>query len=192
MKSLVLSLALCLALPMVAAAQKGPPMPQPRGGGEPNLGHPQRKAPAIAGRVVPGDNAPTFELDASTGRSVKLTSLRGGWLVLVIADRWQQIAPLKEIQDEMRELGAQVVGLCHEKAHTLIGVASREKLPILLLADVTGQVSALYGLFDYGRSESQPGCLIIDPRGVVQLTLLGQHPPPETIARLARFAITGL
>jgi len=91
----------------------------------------------------------------------------------------------------MRELGGRVIGICHEKAHTLVGGAERGKDAVLLLADVTGEVSATYGLFDFVRSETEPGLLLIDPNGIVQLAVLRSLPPPDSIVRLARFFITG-
>jgi peroxiredoxin len=190
MKSIATILLLMLAVPGIAVAQKAPattPKPTSDQGGA----RAPRKAAPISGRIAPGDMAPTFELDASNGKPIKLTSLRGSWLVLVFADRWQQVQPLDVIQDDVRQLNARVVGLCHEKAHTLVGAATRQKMPVMVLADVTGEISAMYGLFEYGRSETQPGCLVIDPKGEVQFALLGQLPPAETVGRIVRFVITG-
>jgi peroxiredoxin len=194
MKPVVLLAILVLAVPTVAIAQKSPststtpaeplrvvpPGPAPA------------KAPSIAGVIAIGDPAPHFELDASDGSAVRLNSLRGSWVVLAFADRWQHLEPLRQVDQELRPIGAKVVGLCHEKAHTLLGVSGRDRAPVLLLADVTGEISAIYGQFDFQRSETEPGFFILDPRGVVQLAVIGPLPPPDSIVRLAQFAITGL
>jgi peroxiredoxin len=193
MKTAALLLAAVVTLPLAAQAQKesGPSSRPPT---EPRVVAPPspRKSSPILGSVAVGDLAPTFVLDGSRGRPVKLTSLRGNWLLLAFADRWQQLKPLDQIDEELTLIGAQTVGVCHEKAQTLINLAERDTIPILMLADVTGEVSSLYGLFDPQRGEARPGFLLIDRKGVVQMALLGQLPPPDAIARLARFAITGL
>lgn len=195
MKRLVILLVLALAAPLAAEAQKEPPGKKTKGPAEPRgVSQSPRKSSRILGQVAMGDPAPTFELDAPDGKPVKLTSLRGSWVVLVFADRWQQLGPVHGVHAEIDGLGAKLVGLCHEKAQTLSGVMQRESFPpsSLMLADATGQVSAAYGLYNYERSETQPGVLILDPQGIIQLAILGQLPPPDAIARLARFAITGL
>jgi peroxiredoxin len=146
----------------------------------------------MLGRVSVGDAAPTFELEGSRGRPVKLTSLRGNWLVLAFSDRWQPLGPMVEIEDEMRRLGAEIVGVCHEKSRTLSAAQQRDSISFLLLSDLTGQVSATFGLYNEERSETLPGFLVIDRRGVVKMMVQGPLPPSDTIARIARFAITGL
>jgi peroxiredoxin len=186
-RSLILALAsLLLGLP--ALAQKSSNMPAPK---EKTAGPSSpRKSPPIQGQITVGDVAPGFELDDPAGRSVALRSLRGSWIVLAFSDRWQQVQALQDMGSELRGMNARVVGVCHEKAHTLSGVSRREKLTMLLLADPTGQVSSMYGLYNHQTSETRPGFLVLDPHGTVQLTVLGQLPPNDVIVQLARFAIT--
>jgi peroxiredoxin len=193
MKRTALLVVLLLGVPIGAAAQKQPSSP-PKLPSETRTGTtppPQRRAPSISGQIFIEDLAPTFELDASNGRPDRLSSARGSWTVIAFADRWQHLQPLQQVDAGMREIGAQIVGVCHEKAHTLLGVAERQKLPVLLLADVTGEVSATYGLYDFVRSETEPGVLIVDPQGVVRLAIIGQLPPAEALVSLAKYMITG-
>lgn len=193
MKRFALLVTLWMGVPITAVAQKTPnTVPQTTIEATTAPTPTARHSPSISGQVAIEDPAPTFELDGSNGRSIRLTAYRGYWTVLAFADRWQQLDPLHGVDDGMRELGARVVGICHEKAHTLVGAAGRGKMPVLLLADVTGEVSATYGLYDFVRSETEPGLLIIDPQGVVQLAVLGHLPPPDSIVRLAKFFITGI
>ena len=91
-----------------------------------------------------------------------------------------------------RLLGARLVAVCREKASRVNAVAQRDQLPFLVLADVTGQVGALYGLRDYATSETRPAFLLLDRRSVVKLSVLGQALPPELILAFSRNAIQGI
>jgi peroxiredoxin len=193
MKRTALLVILILGVPVGAAAQKQP-VTQPKLPSEaraPTNTPPTRRAPSISGQVFIEDEAPSFELDASNGQAFRLGSTRGYWTVIAFADRWQSLASLQEVHPGTRDLGVQIVGVCHEKAHTLLGVAEREKLPVLLLADVTGEVSATYGLYDFVRSETEPGVLILDPHGIVRMAIIGRLPPAQSIVSLTRYMITG-
>lgn len=185
---IVLAVLATLLLGLPAHAEKpkmtaGPK--EPRG----QTSSPRKSAP-IAGVITVGESAPGFDLDDPDGRSIGLRSLRGNWVVLAFANRWQKLHALQDMEGDLRGMNAKLVGVCHEKAHTLAGVARREKLNLLLLADVTGEVSSIYGLFDHQTSETRQGFLVLDPYGVIQLTVLGQLPPNDVILQLARFAIT--
>ena len=61
----------------------------------------------------------------------------------------------------------------------------------LPLADPTGEIVTLYGLMDPTRDESQPGFVLVTPRGDVRLALLGHELPSEDASRLVHFAVTG-
>jgi peroxiredoxin len=170
------------AQPKVPATPAPPPAPSgesvtPRPFGEP------------AARVYPGDRAPDFELEGSTGRSIRLSSLRGDWIALVFYDRSTPAAPLQSIERELRLLGARVVAVVREKPQTVQADADRRDLTFLLLADGTGEVSALYGLRDSMHPNTRPGLLILDRRGYVRTTVMGQELPPDEIVRLVRGAI---
>jgi peroxiredoxin len=91
----------------------------------------------------------------------------------------------------MKPLRVTTLGVCPEKARTLESLAARDSLPILWLADVTGEVSALYGFYDFGSSRILPGFVLMDPQGIVRLSLVGQSVPAEDVARLVRLAVTG-
>jgi peroxiredoxin len=193
MKALALAAAALLALSQAALAQEGPKRPTPPSP-RPQYS-PTRTAGAslrISGQVYVGEQAPDFELDASNGKPLKLSRLRGDWVVLAFAERREQLGKLRSAYPEIHELGAQIIGVCDEKAHALKTYAERDSVPFLLLADVTSEISSLYGLFDSERGTTRPGFLVIDRRGIVRMALLGQQLPAEEIARLARFAITGL
>src|SRR5262249_25955597 len=121
----------------------------------------------------------------------KLSSLRGKWTLLVFADRRGQIAPLRGINPQLASLGAQLVGVCHEKPQALKSLVEKDSLRCVLLADATGQVSAMYGLYDPVHSDAGPGLMILDPGGYLRIALLGKLFPADDILNLARFIITG-
>jgi peroxiredoxin len=140
-------------------------------------------------RVYPGDRAPDFELEGSRGKSVRLSSLRGDWIALVFSDRAAPTVGLQSIERDLRLLGARVVAVVREKPQTVQSLVEREDMTILLLADATGEVSALYGLRDSVHPVVRPSLLILDRKGNVRTTVMGQVLPPAEIVRLMRGAI---
>jgi peroxiredoxin Q/BCP len=192
MRTAALCLAATLALPVTALAQSGKTPSPPQTTRPPEaVQYPPQSRVHIYGQVYIGERAPDFSLDGSDGKLLKLSRHKGDWVLLSFSDRKEALAPLREIHDEMRALGVQIVGVCKEKAHTLQVFAARDTLPFVLGADFTGEIAALYGLFDTGRSTISPGLLMIDRDGWVRMALLGQPLPPAHVARLARFAVTG-
>jgi hypothetical protein len=83
-----------------------------------------------------------------------------------------------------------IIGVCHEKARTLDTYAARDSVP-LMLADVTGEVSTIYGRFDSLHQRIVPGFLVLDRTGIVRIAFSGQSLPPEEVSRLTQFAVTG-
>jgi peroxiredoxin len=128
--------------------------------------------------------APDFELDGSQGRSVRLSSLRGDWIALVFADRLETLPELTRIQSDLRKVGVRVVGVCREKA-SRVQTSYTRGLPILILADATGEVGSLYGLRPVANSITRPAFLLLNRRGVVKLTVTGQELTAEQIRDLA-------
>jgi peroxiredoxin Q/BCP len=147
---------------------------------------------AVAGQVYIGQRAPDFELDASSGKRVKLSRMRGDWVLLVFSERKESLLPLETSADSLRTIGVLVLGVCKEKSRTLETLQSRHPLPLALLADVTGEISAMYGLYDSLHSAVRPGFVVLDRDGIVRMAVLGQELPVGDIARLTRFAVTGL
>ncbi len=139
----------------------------------------------ISGQVSVGQLAPDFVLDGSAGIPVRLSSLRGGWVLLVFAERKDSIGVLAGAEAALEPRGMRVVGVCNETAHTVEVYAARTRLPLLVLADVTGEVSAMYGLWDPVHSSTLPGLVLIEPRGRVHFALLGRALMADDMERLA-------
>ena len=145
----------------------------------------------LRSQVYVGEPAPDFELDGSQGQPVRLAHLKGYWILLVFADRRADLAPLKEIEPDLRRLGVKPYGVSADKAHVLKSHAEREHLPVILLSDVTGEISQVYGLYDTRMRLVRPGFLLIDRQGVVRMALLGQRIPFEEMLALVRSSVTG-
>ncbi|MBI1799273.1 MAG: redoxin domain-containing protein, partial [Candidatus Eisenbacteria bacterium] len=140
----------------------------------------------IAGQVAVGELAPDFELDSSLGRPVRLSSLRGDWVLLVFAERKESLRALADTLGDLHTIGVRLVGVCDEKPRTIESFAAKQHASFLLLADVTGEVSALYGVWDRIHTMSVPGFVLIDRHGRVHIALLGQVLPAADLARLVR------
>jgi peroxiredoxin len=109
-------------------------------------------------------------------------------VLLAFADRYRTLAPLDSITSAAERLQARVVVVCHEKQQTLMSLGARDKIRMLMLADATGEVSAVYGLYDWRQGETEPGFFVLDPEGVVRLAVLGRLFPPQTMFEFLRYS----
>jgi peroxiredoxin len=142
----------------------------------------------IRSSVWVGEGAPEFELDASTGERIRLSTLHGSWVLLVFAERKEHLSKFNSIEADLLEHGIRMIGVCDEKAHHLRAYAEKGLTTFPLLADVTNEISALYGLYDSIRGSIQPGFFVIDEMGVVQMALIGRQLPGKDMAGLALYA----
>ena len=181
--------AIAALAPRVIAQSRTTPPPAPSTTGA-SSGTPQARV-HVYGQVYIGDRVPDFTLDGSDGKVVRPSRFRGDWVVMAFADRKEKLAPLASIHDELGSLGVRVLGVCKEKAHSLQTYSTRQRLPIVMGADWTGEVSSIYGLYDSERSMITPGFLLVDREGIVRMALQGQNLPPQQIAALVRFAVGG-
>ncbi len=177
-----------LALAAGASAQVGI-KESPRQSSSPSTsphGEPQFQS-RISGDVAVGEPAPDFELDASDGRHLQLSSLRGRWVILVFGDRKETVAPMAQVAASLDSAGISVVGVCNEKTYFLASYVKQTRFPFPILSDVTREISAMYGLDDSRERSVQPGFVMIEPGGDVRFALLGETLPPADVARLAMF-----
>jgi peroxiredoxin len=169
-----------------AAAQEGsktPAKPPPTTTGQavPPAGRPTLQARGI---IYLWELAPDFFLDGSHGKSVKLSSLRGNKTLLLFVPYKERLRPYNDVVDTLMTHDVRLVGICSDKQHNLRSMAQRESIRFLMLGDVTGDVSAMYGLFDPVNGEIRPGAFLLDSQGYVRLILLGQAPAPENLVGL--------
>lgn len=126
-----------------------------------------------AAPIAPGQDAPEFRLESSTGEPIALADLRGHWVVLVFNATRTWFGPLAAAGDSLRALDARTCGICQDGATTLRDYATQVALPFPLLADPTGQLSQLFGLYDADAHAIQSGVVLIDAHGVVRLVAPG-------------------
>jgi peroxiredoxin Q/BCP len=135
----------------------------------------------VAGHVVIGQPAPTFELDGSQGRPVQLASLRGDWTALIFIPRMSDATHLAGTERALRAANIRLVGVCYERARTVESFVARNQIDWLLLADVTGEVGAMYGVWDTTERGFSPGVVLIDPHGIVHDASIGYAFSPDQL-----------
>ena len=177
----LLAAALPLLVPLRAASQPDPKNPRVQtvptpGRGEDLTPHPGM---VIAGQVVIGQPAPAFELDSSLGRPVQLTSLRGDWTALFFMPRMSAAPDFNPTQRALQAENIRLVGVCHERARSVESFAQRNSLNWVLLADVTGEVGAMYGVWDAGQRDFFPGLVLLDSHGIVRYASIGHSFSPD-------------
>jgi peroxiredoxin Q/BCP len=136
--------------------------------------------------------APDFELPGSAGKQVKLSSYRGHWLILAFGDRKETVSPLREVCAELDSSGIHLLGVCAEKTYFLSSFVNRESFPFTILADDTREISDLYGLYESRERKVLPGYILINPKGEIRLSMLGQTLPPGDVARVVKYVTTRL
>jgi peroxiredoxin Q/BCP len=145
----------------------------------------------IISQVYVGEPAPDFELDGSEGRPVRLAHLKGYWVLLVFADRRTELEPLNGIEPDLRRLGVRPFGVCADKAYVLKSYAEKKHVPVVLLSDITGEISQVYGLYDTRMRLVRPGFILVDRQGVVRMALLGQQIRFDEMLGLVKSAVAG-
>ena len=108
MRIAALALLILMIAPGGAGAQVGPKTQHRPPSDQPVEVRPSdvRGSPPISGQVFLGERAPDFELDGPDGRSVKLSRLRGDWVVLAFADRAKGLTTLRDLETKLRLEGA--------------------------------------------------------------------------------------
>jgi peroxiredoxin len=203
MRWMTFAVLLLLVLPSVSWAQDPNPYPTSVPGPEKNPSAPQPVRPsplplepagvesAIDSEVAIGDQAPDFVLDGSQGRPVHLADLKGQWAVMVFTETRTTLAPLKGIDGELVKLGARLYGICKDGVPALKSYAEREQLPFLLLSDLTGQISQIYGMYDTEHDTIQTGFVLVDPQGVVRMAILGPSLHADEVLQLVKHTVIG-
>lgn len=146
----------------------------------------------ISSNVYVGEAAPGFELTSASGERIKLSHYRGARILLAFADRREAYSPYAAVAESLRAEGVLLVGVCHDSPRGLRLQAERDNLRFDLLADPTGQVSAVYGAFDFGTSATLPGYVLVGKQGTVRMVVLGQMLPPVDLLQFIRYALIGM
>ncbi|MDQ0923058.1 peroxiredoxin [Pseudarthrobacter sp. W1I19] len=127
-----------------------------------------------------GGQAPDFELANQYGEPVRLSSLRGGNVVLVFypfAFSGICTGELCEIRDNLaifEAADATVLAVSVDSKFSLRAYAAQERYTFDLLADFWphGEVARAYGVFDADSGMAQRGTFIIDAAGTIRYSVV--------------------
>ncbi len=129
--------------------------------------------------LAEGTPAPPFELTADDGRTVRLEDLRGRWVILYFYPRAMtpgcttEACGFRDTGAELRDLGAEVVGVSPDPPERLARFRERHGLDFVLLADPEHRVAEAYGVWGpkkfMGREREgvHRTTFLIDPEGRV-------------------------
>ena len=145
----------------------------------------------FAGGLGAGDPVPGFSLTAASGGSVGLRDLLGRWdLIVFVADK-VGLAGLEPVAGTMRSLGGALYSISKDGSGTLTDLAAREHLSYALLSDPTGQVSALFGMYDDDAEAIRPGAALVNPRGSIAGLIGGRAVGADELDAFARQFVSG-
>ena len=192
MKTPTLCLIAMLVVPASLAGAAEPKTPQapgvirPEGASRLPTGY-----QGIVGQVYVGESAPGFDLTSADEKRVKLSSFTGERVLLCFTDRRDALSRYREAADSLRAMGVRLVGIARDSPRSLRSLADRDSLSFLLLSDPTGEISAIYGSYDFATSSIRPGYVLVGRSSIVRMALLGQYLPPTDLLQITRYALIG-
>jgi thioredoxin-dependent peroxiredoxin len=101
----------------------------------------------------PGTQAPPFTLTDASGRKVSLQDFAGRDVILYFYPKddtpgcTKEACGFRDAWDDLRDLGAVVLGVSADDAESHTRFATKYKLPFLLLSDPDRSVMRSYGAF---------------------------------------------
>lgn len=120
-----------------------------------------------------GDQAPDFTLKDGDGNEWALSEHRGKTVVLLFypGDNTPvctaQLCSVRDHWSEYQATGAEVVGISMDSVESHKGFAEKNQLPLRLLSDAGGAVSAKYAMKSWLPGRSARGVVVIDKEGKV-------------------------
>jgi peroxiredoxin Q/BCP len=121
-----------------------------------------------------GAVAPEFEAQASDGRTLRLSQLRGKAVVLYFYPK--SFTPICTVETrrfrdshaDLTALGAEVVGVSADDISVQCEFGRREQVSFPLLADAKGTIAAAYGVLWPVISRARRVTFVIDEKGTVE------------------------
>lgn len=120
-----------------------------------------------------GDPASNFTLTDSEGGDWSLSNYKGHTVVLLFypGDNTPvctaQLCSVRDHWSEYQATGAEVVGISMDTVESHRGFAEKNQLPLRLLSDTDGKVSAAYGMKSWLPGRSARGVVVIDKEGKI-------------------------
>ena len=120
-----------------------------------------------------GQQAPDFTLKDGDGGNWNLSDHRGKTVVLLFypGDNTPvctaQLCSVRDHWSEYQATGAEVVGISTDTVESHQGFAEKHSLPLRLLSDPDGAVSAKYDMKSWLPGRSARGVVVIDKEGKI-------------------------
>jgi peroxiredoxin Q/BCP len=117
----------------------------------PGVASPTAAAPA-KGDLVAGSTAPEFTATAHDGTSVKLSELKGKYVVLYFYPKdetpgcTKEACAFRDAFNELKKEGVVLVGISSDSVESHKDFAAHHKLPFLLVSDPDGVIAKAYGV----------------------------------------------
>ncbi len=118
-----------------------------------------------------GQPAPDFSLPDQDGKTRTLADFRGKWLALFFYVKddtpgcTEQACKFRDDIHELRDFGAQVVGVSVDDTASHANFAKKYNLPFPLLADSKGEIAARYDSLRGDGRLAKRNSFLIDPEG---------------------------
>jgi peroxiredoxin len=126
--------------------------------------------------VKVGDPAPNFSARATSGEAVTLASLRGRPVVIYFFPKaftmgcTVETRQFRDNYEELRRLGAEVIGISPDKFDQQCRFATDNRLPFPLVGDEDKRICEAYGVLWPLIKLPQRITFVVDEQGIVQAT----------------------
>jgi len=148
--------------------------------------------------VNENEKALDFSLKDGDGNNWKLSDHLGKTVVLLFypGDNTpvctRQMCSVRDHWSEYQATGAEVIGISTDTVESHQGFAEKHSLPLRLLADPEGKVSAQYGMKSWLPGRSARGVVVIDKEGKIAYSKVQPlslfRPADEDVLRAIRQA----
>ncbi len=134
-----------------------------------------------------GIAAPDFTLPDQHGEPLRLSDLRGGWVVVYFypADDTpgctREACSFRDNHEAFSDAGARVIGISSDSVAKHERFADKHQLPFTLLADDGGKVRTAYGVPKSLGILPGRVTYVIDPEGIVRKIFNSQLQPTRHI-----------
>ena len=124
-------------------------------------------------KIRVGDAAPEIDADAHDGTRVRVADFRGRWLVVYFYPRSfttgciVQVKKFRDRHDEIRALGADIVGVSIDALETQCRFAEHYEAGFPLVADADGAITRRWGVKRPLLEMASRVTFVVDPNGRV-------------------------
>jgi thioredoxin-dependent peroxiredoxin len=121
-----------------------------------------------------GERAPEISAEATDGRVVRLSALRGRWVVVYFFPKAftpgcrAEARRFRDAYPELRELGAEVIGVSVDDHATQCDFAKSLEVAYPLIGDKSKEISTAFGVVRPLLGFDKRVTFVIDPEGIVR------------------------